>query len=181
MRILIIILLLISNLGFCQNTDKNIVVVDTIWIKPGIGIDNIKLKKSLEIEVENYRNLNFEKSDGEGTACGTGPSSYNYTTDFYSESNGIRFTFSTPWGTKPDKLKGASKELVSIDLKQTENACLENGLCIGKSSYDEIVKRMGKPKRWKNKFFLAFYDKGISFHFDNERIIYSIDIYEPKQ
>jgi hypothetical protein len=181
MRILTILLLLISNLIFSQNTDENKIITDTICIKPGVGIDNIQFGKSTQVDIENYRNMNFKKNDGEGIACGTRPSSYNYTTDYYSKLNGIRFTFSTLWGTEPQKLKNKPKKLVTIDLKQTENACLENGLCIGKSSYDDIIKIMGKPKKWKNEYFLAFYDKGISFHFDNQRIIYSVDIYEPKR
>ena len=180
MRILIVIFLLISNFALCQNAN-NTVLSDTIWIKPGVGIDNLQFKKSLQSEVQNYRGMYFKKSDGEGIACGTGPSIYNFTTDFYSKANGIRFNFSTPWGTEPDKIKNQSKKLVSINLKQTKNACLENGLCIGTSSYKDVVKKMRKPRRWRNKYFIAFYDKGISFHFDTNRIIYSIDVYEPQE
>jgi len=182
MKIVTIILFLVSNLILGQSKLDSLPKSDTIWIKPGVGIDNIKFGETTDAEIKNYRNWNFEIDNGEGYACGDDDSCRNLTTDYQCKVENVRFLFSTPCISENgnDKPENHPKKLTAIYLKQTENACLENGICIGETTYEGILEIMDKPRGCRNKNFLAFYDKGISFHFDNERKIYSVKVYTPR-
>ncbi len=71
------------------------------------------------------------------------------------------------------------KNLVAIYLRQNENACLENGICIGKSSYEDVMEIMSDTK-YERKNYLGYPNKGIGFYFNTDGNLFSIKIYEPR-
>ena len=170
-----LLIFLTSTISFGQENNK---FIDTIWVKPGIGIDNIRVMESSEEEVSAYRNLDFFVGDGVGTACGPGLSKgfiethYIFCPNGLQKSRPIEFVFSNRYS------EDSEKKLEMIMLKNTKTIntenrllfCLENGLCTGSSTYKEVIKTFGKPLRTKkDKFSLDYNELGIKFRFTDEK------------
>ena len=151
------------------NSDKK-----SYKVKPGIGLDDIVIGKSTINEVLSYGNLEFEIDSGTSISCGEISSCEANFIKIHSKTNGITFTFSTPCLKDPEKHK---LKLVSIYLHETSGACLDNGICINKSTYKDVIKIMGKIKGNNNDQYLFYYEDGIELNFNEEGILYSVEIY----
>ncbi|RUT73425.1 hypothetical protein [Ancylomarina longa] len=170
MKDLIYISCLVLIISFTNCHDPN-----RIRIKPGIGIDDISFEHSEPEDIFNYKGLYYSVREGTGHADGYDFSCYDNWKKYTFDNLGITFTFSTPCVENPDTFK---LEFVNISLVNTPNAYLKNGIGIGKSKYEDVIKIYGKPSEdWENESFLSYDSPKIDFSFNEEGILYWVKIF----
>jgi len=163
-----LLLVLIICFTSCHNPNR-------ILIQPGIGIDDISFESSKPDDIFNYKGLNCSTREGTGHADGYDFSCYDNWKKHTIDNLGITFTFSTPCVENPDTF---NLEFVNISLVNTPNAYLKNGICIGKSKYEDVVKVYGKPsENWENESFLSYDSPNIDFSFNEDGILYWVKIF----
>jgi len=154
----------------------------SLLIKPGIGIDNIVLYKSKIQDILKFKNLHYVVDSGESITNGINWACHTFWKSYYAETSGVDFKFSSECFNEPNSNpKTYSRSLTNILIQNNNSACFENGLCIGKASYNDIVKAFGPlPKNWKNEHFIDLQEKGISLSFDDNMKLFKVEIYKPK-
>ena len=163
------------------NDNKN---SDTIplTIFPGQGLETIRLNISTESDIMNFKNFKFAVDSGESIADGKITACHTFWKRIYNETNGLLFTFESECFTEPNSNpKVYKRSLVSIGINGNGNCCIQNGICIGRSTYDEIIKIYNLSSAdYKHKNLIILSKLGITFKFNTNYILAEIELYEPQ-
>lgn len=143
---------------------------DTVIINAGRGVDNIVVEKSSQKEVSNFKKIKFIKEKRIGLICGKGRTHKYHAINYVNDSVGLKFKFRTSLDIRTNfKLNEIT---ISKKGKTTD------GLVIGKSTKEEVVKLYGLETDWQKKDYIVYDDNGISFLFDSNGIISEIEIFK---
>lgn len=150
----------------------------------GVGVENLKLGMIDNTgvfdndDVINLKNILLSFGGGATSiACGE---EVGYSSSWKSYTN-KEHTVSVSFESEPDTATIDKRVLKSIFISNNKAAKLQNGLCIGISTYADVVKMYAPiPKHWVNESYLSFDKKGVSFRFDDENILTEIEVFKPK-
>ena len=150
----------------------------------GVGVENLKLgmiDNTGTSDTESIINLKTTLlSFGGGAtsiACGE---EVGYSSSWKSYTN-KEHTISIEFESESDTATIDKRALARIFISNNKAAKLQNGLCIGISTYADVIKMYASiPKHWIYKDYLSFDKKGVSFRFDDKNILTSIEVFKPK-
>ncbi len=154
----------------------------------GVGVENLKLgmidntRTSDNDSVINLKNI-LLSFGGTATsiACGEKVSSSSSSKNYTNKEHTISIDFESESFPESDTTTIHKRALARIFISNNKAAKLQNGLCIGISTYADVIKMYAPiPKHWVNESYLSFDKKGVSFRFDDESILTEIEIFKPR-
>lgn len=149
-----------------------------LTIYPGEGVNTLKIGSSSDEAVSDF-DLVFAVDSGEGIACGSKVSCHNFWKRYSNTDNGLLIEYSSPCYAESTLPRAIKRELIKINIRNNPMASLKNGLKIGTSTFSDVAKIYGPiPNEWKGNSCLEFKNKGISFCFDSQSILSSVEIYQ---
>ena len=150
---------------------------DTIIIKPGVGIDDIKIGSKSIFKVERTFHI-LPNSRGRAIYCGTGKSSQAKSAWLVDTVNGTWFFYKGRIVNRRFLLP-STRRLKEIWIQSGSTARLENGLELNKSTIYDVLGIYGDEiPETGNCTFLKYDERGISFTFTDEGILKRVVIFE---
>ena len=179
----VLVSLTILSIIACENSDKQKVSQlspvhlssDSILIRPTIGINSISFYNKNDFISFRYKNLDFTIDSVQSVTDATDGAYFQNWIELINKTDGLVFTFSKPYNTNPPLTNDFPKTLKQIKVVNNKSAHFDNGITVAKSTYSDVVVAFGRlPIEWKNKRYIEYQDKGISFSFDTAQILQEV-------
>lgn len=154
--------------------DKELILI------PGVGFKDMRIGDTFSKGKFDFRKSEFDISKGKSIACGR-KATYRTNWKRYSNSDlGLVFEYKSESFEKGKLFPNKKLHLTRIHASKPSICCTIGDICIGKSSYSEVLSKFGEvPTIPKNKKYLRFNEKGIAFRFNDNETLIEIEIFKP--
>ena len=148
-------------------------------LKPGIGINNIKLNKSSVAFIKRHAGADLQIIGGISTGRFMkgyiGPRNIRWKR-ITNKTTGVEFELNSRWFYRP--LYPLKLHLEEIIIKDNPSASLENGITILKSTFDEVIEVYGAQSiEFSTSTVYSYPEHGVGFMFNEDKVLRYVTIY----